>query len=79
MVLTSTANIQKGSGIINMLMIDRCMHQHAVTTYKHTCWPRFGESDKIERHSSDKNDIMVEWLRLQTHMKWFPHPLHTYT
>ena len=25
------------------------------------------------------NELIIQWLRLQTHMEWSPHPLHTYT
>ena len=45
----------------------------------HTCRPRFGKSAEILGHCLELNEAFVQWLRLQTHMEWFPHPLHTYT
>jgi hypothetical protein len=48
--------------------------------YHHTCWFRlFGLSAKILGHCLVPNEAIVQWLKLQTRMKWLPqHPLHTY-
>jgi hypothetical protein len=46
--------------------------------YQHTCWTILANSWKFELRSWGTNNIMVEWLRLQTHMEWSPYPLHTY-
>ncbi len=69
MVPTSTANVHKAFDIILMLWIDRWNHSHAVIA------SLLGPD--LER-SRGTNDIMMEWLRLQTNMEWFPLPLHTY-
>ena len=59
------------------------LHHH-VTSYHHSCWlagPDFGRLARIpgSQWSSNANDVKVHWLRPQTHMEWFPHPLQTYT
>ncbi len=36
------------------------------------------EFGKILGESPAPNGVMMQWLRLQTHMEWSPHPLHTY-
>ncbi len=42
--------------------------------YQRTCWPRFGDMTKILGWSYFLNHTNLKWLRLKTHMKWFPHP-----
>jgi hypothetical protein len=34
--------------------------------------------DKFLGHNWVSNDVMVHWLRPQTHIEWFPHPLVIY-
>ena len=46
--------------------------------YHHTCELRFGESATILGHHWAQKEVIVHWLRLQTLVEWFPHPLHTY-
>jgi hypothetical protein len=41
--------------------------------------PEFTKLADFLDHSKATNDVKVHWLRPQTHMEWFPHPLHTYT
>jgi hypothetical protein len=45
--------------------------------YPHTyCRRRLPKGfNKISRLKLGYNDVMVHWLRPQTHMEWFPHPL----
>ncbi len=50
--------------------VDTSLHH-----YFHTCWPQFWELTEIlAHHTLVTTNIMVQWLRLQIHMGWFPHP-----
>ena len=46
--------------------------------YHYTCQPRFGDLLKIFGHCLATKEAIAHWLRLQTHMEWFPHTLQTY-
>ena len=35
--------------------------------------PRIGKSSEILVHCRAANDTIVQWLRLQSNMEWFPH------
>jgi hypothetical protein len=65
--------------IIHMLWLwmGRWVHHHATTTILVAA--EFRELADFLGHSEATNDVKVQWLRPQTHMEWFPHPLHTYT
>ena len=78
MVPTSTPYIYKVFEIIHMLWLwmGRLVHHHATTTILVAA--EFRELADFLGHSKATNDIKVQWLRPQTHMEWFPHPLHTY-
>jgi hypothetical protein len=43
--------------------------------YHHTCGTRFGKSGEIMDLCWVSNDTIMQWLRLSSHMEWFPHPL----
>jgi len=79
MVPTSTPYIYKVFEIIHMLWLwmGRLVHHHATTTILVAA--EFRELADFLGHSKATNDVKVQWLRPQTHMEWFPHPLHTYT
>ncbi len=55
----------------------RLVHQHATITI--LVATEFRELADFLGHSKATNDVKVQWLRPQTRMEWFPHPLHTYT
>ena len=77
---TSTPNIYKVIPNLHMLWMGVWRSLHAITTYYHTCWPRFGKSAEIcVACIVHTNDAMVQWLRLLPHMEWLPHPLQIYT
>jgi len=47
--------------------------------YHHTCQSRFGMSAESPGHCCLLlNETFVYWLRLQTQVEWFSHPLQTY-
>jgi hypothetical protein len=79
MVPTSTPYIYKVFEIIHMLWLwmGRLVHHHATTTILVAA--EFRELADFLGHSKATNDVKVQWLRPQTHMEWFLHPLHTYT
>jgi hypothetical protein len=77
MVPTSTPYIYKVFETIYMLWMGRWVYHHATTTILVS--PEFRELADFLGHRDATNDARVDWLRLKTHMKWFPHPLHTYT
>jgi hypothetical protein len=54
----------------------RWIHHHYTTTI--LVGPKFGELADFLGPSEATNDVMVHWLKPQTHMEWFPYPLHTY-
>jgi len=41
-------------------------------------WDRFWISTTFPHHICNAKDVMMQWLRLQTHMEWSSHPLQTY-
>ena len=46
--------------------------------YPQRCWPRLGKSAEIlcPNWATTTNDTRIlQWLRLQPNMKWFPHPV----
>ena len=55
------------------------IHLYAITTILLVGVDTFRNLANFLDHSKATNDVKVHWLRLQTHMTWFPHPLHTYT
>jgi hypothetical protein len=55
------------------------IHLYAITTILLVGVDTFRNFANFLDHSKATNDVKVHWLRLQTHMTWFPHPLHTYT
>ncbi len=59
-----------------MLWMGRWIHHHATTTI--LVGPELRELAKFLGHSWAANDVKVHWLRPQTHMEWFSHPLQTY-
>ncbi len=78
-VPTSTPYIYKVFEIIHMLWLwmGRWVHHHATTTILVAAECR--ELADFLGHSKATNDVKVQWLSPQTHMEWFPHPLHTHT
>jgi len=46
--------------------------------YHHTCGTGIGKSTEIIDHYQVQNDTIMQWLRLSSHMKWFPLPFQTY-
>jgi len=46
--------------------------------YHRSCCSRFWKSAHILGHCLKLNEATVHWLRLQTHMEWFPPPLQWY-
>ena len=52
------------------------MHHHAVPTIP--VGQDLESQLKSRGHCLAPNEVLVQWLRLQTHMDWFPHPLQTY-
>jgi hypothetical protein len=46
--------------------------------YNYTCWPQFSEVCLNLGLLMSVKWALMHWLRLQTHMEWFPHPTHTY-
>ncbi len=79
MVPIPTPYIYKVFEIIHMLWLwmGRLVHHHATTTIHVAV--EFRELADFLGHSKAKNDVKVQWLRPQTHMEWFPHPIHIYT
>ena len=73
----SSSNINQVCENIHMLWMGRWIHDHAISTirgiYIFTRWEKFWKSRLAT------NDVMVHWLRPQTHMEWFPPPLQRYT
>jgi len=47
--------------------------------YQHNCGTGFGKSAEIMDHCWVSKDTIMQWLRLSSHMEWFPHPLQTQT
>jgi hypothetical protein len=46
--------------------------------YHHTCGTGFRKSPaEIMDHCWVSNDTIMQWLRLSSHMEWFPHPFQT--
>ena len=77
-VPTSTSNIYKMFEIIHVLWMGRWIHHDVTSTI--ILGPDFRELAEYVCHTSwTTNDVMVYCLMTQTHMKWFPHPLQTYT
>jgi hypothetical protein len=61
-----------------MVLMGRWIHHHATSTV--VVDAEFGEwADFLFDSIKASNDVKVHWLRPQTHMEWFPHPLNTYT
>ena len=64
-----------GSIIIHMLWVDTRKHQHASTQQcihiLEICW----NPGLLLR---TENNLIVQWLRLQTHIEWSPYPLEIY-
>ena len=46
--------------------------------YHYTCSSRFWKFDEILCHFLALKECLLPWLRLQTQMEWFPHPLQPY-
>jgi hypothetical protein len=76
MAPTSTSNIYKVFGNIPMLWMGRWIQYLGNTTII-LVGQDFRELSKFLGHSLATNDVMVNWLRPQTHMECFPHPLQT--
>ena len=72
MVPTFTITIQKVFEIVHELWRDSLVHCHLITTNivgpDLRIWLKSWITAKYQM-------IPVHWLRLQTHMKWFPHLL----
>ncbi len=47
--------------------------------YHNPCWHRFWVSAKFPVRTWNWNNVMLQWLKLQTHIKWFSHLLQTYS
>ena len=66
-------------GNVHMLLMCKWIHHHAVTTT--LVDPELGVGNPAIhlRQWCAVNDTNVQWLRLRTHMEWFPHPPEAYT
>ena len=71
MVPISPPNISKVNH--HMLWMGIWIHHHALST--DSCRSRFGKSAEILGHCLVVYEALVHWLRLQTHIEWFSHPL----
>jgi hypothetical protein len=76
MVPTSTMNISEVFQIIHRLWMGRWIHHHATSTIY--ALPEAREFMELLDLGSTTNNDKVYWLRPQTHLDWFPHPLQTY-
>ncbi len=76
MVPKTTPNIHNVCENICMLWMVRWIHHHATSTI-FVC-PKHHELANFLGHSMATNNVRVHWLRPQTHIEWFPHPLQTY-
>jgi hypothetical protein len=68
MVPASTPNIFKVIEIIHILWINTGIHHHAITTTHAHKDVGFWFLTKILVHTWSTNDVMMQWLRLQTQM-----------
>jgi hypothetical protein len=79
MASTSTPNTYKAFVNIHVLWMGTRIYPPSCQ-YRHTCWPRFQRIVRIlGSQLVYKWSQQVHWLRPQTHMECFPHPLLTYT
>ncbi len=73
MVPISTKSMYKVFDNVHMLWMGIWIHHHAITTA--VVGPDMGGRLKSNVTAGLLVIPFVRWLKLETHLKWFPHPL----
>jgi hypothetical protein len=73
----STSSIYKVFDNVHMLWMGIWIHHHAVTTAQTIL--SVGEWNQTILSVGEWLGTIVQWLRLKTHLEWFPHPPQAYT